>query len=103
MLTDDDMVDANRERHGYHRAPYRATAYRAPVDHVAVARLKKVRVIVALVPASNTPAEAEALAKEMESWSQDRRDTFAHAAGANTPPSPTTWALVVHAVRNELL
>lgn len=78
---------------------HQAAVARSAAEHAA--RAAKVRVIVALVPAAASSAEANALANELQGWHQVRRDTFADEAGARSP-SETTWACVVHAVRNEL-
>ena len=62
------------------------------------ARAKKVAILLALVPAAASDVEANALARELASWDQARRDTFAAAAGCNSP-SESTWALLCTKVR----
>lgn len=62
------------------------------------ARAAKVEILLALVPPSASDAEANELARVLESWDQARRDTFAAAAGCNSPSSDT-WALLCTRVR----
>jgi hypothetical protein len=58
-----------------------------------------VRAIVALVPAGASQRENEALAETLVSFTAADRARFAAGAGCKRPPSDTTWALVVDAVR----
>ena len=76
-------------------------AYQAAVERetaIREARAKKVAILLALVPPSANDAEANALARVLASWDQSRRDTFAAAAGCNSP-SESTWALLCAKVR----
>jgi hypothetical protein len=61
------------------------------------ARARKVSLLLDLVPTASRRVENACYATELASWTQERRDRFAAAAGA-TSPSDTTWAMLCAAV-----
>lgn len=64
-------------------------------------RARKAMIIFALVPPAATQSEADALAATLTSWTQDKRDGFAAAAGVRSP-SALTWDAVVEKVRGQI-
>ena len=66
--------------------------------HEEHARAKKVIALLSVIPATRTQAENDLLALFLESLNQKQRNVFAVLAPCNDP-SPTTWEMVVAAVR----
>jgi hypothetical protein len=63
------------------------------------ARARKVIALMGVVPQTRTQAQNDMVALFLESLSQAQRDVYGVLAGCKTPPSETTWEMVVATVR----
>jgi hypothetical protein len=66
--------------------------------HEHIARARKVRKLIALVPAPVTKSQAWRLAMTLSAFTPAQRERWARAAGVTTP-SNLTWSLLCDAVR----
>jgi len=66
--------------------------------HEHIARARKVRKLIALVPAPVTKSQAWRLAMTLSAFTPAQRERWARAAGVKAP-SNLTWSLLCDAVR----